>query len=65
MYLVYDVLRIRKSSLANKLLLERRHWPFAAVDIASLTEDQLRNALNILTLIMKSMILLSPACFSL
>ena len=46
MYLIYDVLQIRKSSLANKLLLQRRHWPSATDDISSLTEDQLRNALQ-------------------
>jgi hypothetical protein len=46
MYLIYDVLQIRKSSLANKLLLERRHWPSATDDIASLTEDRLRDALK-------------------
>lgn len=46
MYLIYDVLQIRKSSLANKLLLERHHWPSAMDDLASLTEDQLRNALQ-------------------
>jgi hypothetical protein len=40
------VLQIRKPSLANKLLLERRHWPSATDDVASLTEDQLRKALN-------------------
>jgi hypothetical protein len=46
MYLIYDVLQIRKSSLANKLILERRHWPSTTDDIASLTEAQLRNALK-------------------
>jgi hypothetical protein len=39
------VLQIRKSSLANTLLL-RRHWPSATDDISSLTEDQLRDALQ-------------------
>jgi hypothetical protein len=46
MYLIYDVLQIRKSSLANKLVLERHHWSSATDDLASLTEDQLRNALK-------------------
>jgi hypothetical protein len=46
MYLIYDVLQIRKSSLANKLILERHHWLTATNDIASLTEVQLRNALK-------------------
>jgi hypothetical protein len=46
MYLMYDVLQIRKSSLANSLLLQRRHWPSTTDDISSLTEDRLRDALH-------------------
>lgn len=46
MYLIYDVLQIRKSSLANKLVLQRRHWPSNTDDISSLTEDRLRFALQ-------------------
>ena len=46
MYLMYDVLQIRKSSLANKLILQRRHWPSTMDDISSLTEDRLRDALH-------------------
>ncbi|KAJ5654961.1 hypothetical protein N7490_001964 [Penicillium lividum] len=46
MYLIYDVLLIRKSSLANKLVLQRRHWSKTTDDISSLTEDRLRSALQ-------------------
>ncbi|KAJ6125807.1 hypothetical protein N7471_010300 [Penicillium samsonianum] len=46
MYLIYDVLQIRKSSLANKLVLQRRHWSSTTGDISSLTEDRLRDALR-------------------
>jgi hypothetical protein len=46
MHLIYDVLQIRKASIANKLLLQRRHWPSVTDHISSLTEDQLRDALQ-------------------
>ncbi|KAJ6118382.1 hypothetical protein N7471_013849 [Penicillium samsonianum] len=46
MYLIYDVLQIRKSSLGNKLVLQRRHWSSTTGDISSLTEDRLRAALR-------------------
>lgn len=43
---MYDVLQIRKSSLANRLVLQRRHWPSTMDDVSSLTEDRLRDALH-------------------
>ena len=36
MYLVYDVLQLRRSSLDNSLLVKRRDWESAERDIASL-----------------------------
>jgi hypothetical protein len=44
MYLVYDVLQLRRSSLGNSLLVKRRDWESAERDIASLTVDQLQEA---------------------
>ncbi|KAH7028452.1 hypothetical protein B0J12DRAFT_330012 [Macrophomina phaseolina] len=44
MYLIYDVLQLRKSSLGNTFLIKRQHWRSAVDDIASLTVDQLQNA---------------------
>lgn len=44
MYLLYDILQLRRSSLGNSFLIKRRYWRPAAQDIASLTVDQLQNA---------------------
>ena len=44
MYLLYDVLQLRSSSLGNTLLVKRRNWKAAEDDIASLTVDQLEDA---------------------
>jgi hypothetical protein len=44
MYLLYDVLQLRSSSLGNALLVKRRDWKSAEVDIAALTLTQLEDA---------------------
>ena len=44
MYLIYDVLQIRQSSIGHKLLVKRRNWKSTTDDIASLTSDQLQEA---------------------
>lgn len=44
MYLLYDVIQLRKSSLRNHFLVKRQIWRSAADDIASLTLGQLQNA---------------------
>src|SRR6266516_7352760 len=44
MYLLYDVLQLRSSSLGNTLLVKRRNWKAAEDDIASWTVDQLEDA---------------------
>lgn len=46
MFLAYDVLQLRASSLSNKLFIQRQNWTTATADIADLTEDQIRDALN-------------------
>ena len=44
MYLLYDVIQLRQSSLGHTLLVKRRNWRSVRDDIASLTVDQLQNA---------------------
>jgi hypothetical protein len=44
MYLLYDVLQLRSSSLGNALFVKRRNWRSAEDDVASLTIDQLEGA---------------------
>ena len=44
MYLLYDVLQLRSSSLGNTLLVKRQDWKSTKEDIASLTIDQLQAA---------------------
>ena len=44
MYLLYDVLQLRSSSLGNAFLVKRRNWRAAEDDIASLTIKQLEDA---------------------
>jgi hypothetical protein len=44
MYLVYDVLQLRRSSFDNSLLVKRCDRESAERDIASLTVDQLQEA---------------------
>src|SRR6267378_6629001 len=46
MYLFYDVIQIRKSSLANKILIKRQNWKSTTKDISSLTLQQLQTARN-------------------
>jgi hypothetical protein len=46
MYLLYDVIQLRKASLGNTFLIKRPHWRSAADDIASLTLEQLANAVK-------------------
>ncbi|KAF8860612.1 hypothetical protein BDZ45DRAFT_310087 [Acephala macrosclerotiorum] len=43
MYLLYDVLQLRSSSLGNGLLVKRRNWRSAEDDIAFLAIDQLED----------------------
>ncbi len=44
MYLLYDVLQLRQSSLGHALLVKRRNWNSVRNDVASLTVDQLQDA---------------------
>ena len=44
MYLLYDVIQLRRSSLANSILIKRQHWRSTTKDISLLTVDQLLNA---------------------
>src|SRR6267378_1932906 len=44
MYLLYDVIQLRRSSLANSILIKRQHWRSTIKDISLLTVDQLLNA---------------------
>ncbi|KAF4210355.1 hypothetical protein CNMCM5878_004518 [Aspergillus fumigatiaffinis] len=44
MYLLFDILQLRRSSLGNAFLVKRRYWKSAAQDVASLTVDQLQKA---------------------
>ena len=44
MYLLYDIIQLRQSSLANSILVKRQHWKSTATDIESLTLEQLEKA---------------------
>lgn len=44
MYLLYDVIQLRKSSMGNAVLVKRQNWQSATDDIASLTVSQLQDA---------------------
>jgi hypothetical protein len=44
MYLLYDVLQLRKSSLGHKILVKRQNWKTTKDDVASLTVERLQNA---------------------
>src|SRR5581483_7301421 len=44
LYLLYDVIQLRSSSLGNTLLTKRNRWRSAARDIESLTVNQLQDA---------------------
>jgi len=44
MYLLYDVLQLRKSSLGYSLMTKRRNWRSTKDDIASLTVEELQEA---------------------
>ena len=48
MYLLYDVIQLRRSSLANSILVKRQHWKSTVKDIALLTVNQLLNAVKTL-----------------
>ncbi|XHF99669.1 hypothetical protein AWENTII_003161 [Aspergillus wentii] len=49
MYVIYDVLQLRKSSVSNKMLIKRQHWNAATDNIASLTLGQLQDAAKALS----------------
>ena len=44
MYLLYDVIQLRKSLIGNAFLIKRQNWQSAIDDIASLTVSQLQDA---------------------
>ena len=44
MFLLYDILQLRRSSLGNSILVKRRDWKSAERDIRSLTVVQLQEA---------------------
>ena len=44
MYLLYDVIQLRQSSIGHKLLVKRQNWKSTKDDIASLTSKQLQDA---------------------
>jgi hypothetical protein len=44
MYLLYDIIQLRQSSLANSILIKRQHWKSTTKDIESLTLEQLEKA---------------------
>ena len=46
MYLMYDVLRLQKSSLGYGLLTKRRDWPRVRNKLESLTTDKINEAIN-------------------
>ena len=48
MYLLYDVLQLRRSALGHKLLIKHQKWKKTMSDIASLTASQLENAVKAL-----------------
>ncbi|KAF5857657.1 hypothetical protein ETB97_005478 [Aspergillus alliaceus] len=47
MYLLYDVIQLRKSSMANTFLIKRQNWQSTMDDIASLTVSQLQDAAKV------------------
>jgi Helitron helicase-like domain at N-terminus len=49
LYLMYDVIRLRKSSLGHRLLVKRRDGNATVAEIESLTVKQLRDAPSALT----------------
>lgn len=49
MYLMYDVIQLRKSSLSNKMLIKRQHWTTTTNDMAGWTLEQLQNAAKALS----------------
>src|SRR4051794_39877499 len=44
MYLLYDVIQLRQSSIGHRLLVKRQNWESTKDDIASLTSEQLQDA---------------------
>lgn len=44
MYLLFDVIQLRKSSMGNMFLIKRQNWQTTMNDIASLTVNQLQDA---------------------
>jgi hypothetical protein len=49
MYLIYDVIQLRCSSLGNTILVKRQNWRSVKDDIVSLTVDQLEDAAKTIT----------------
>lgn len=48
MYLLYDVIQLRKSSMGNGFLVKRQNWQSTMNDITSLTVNQLQDAAKML-----------------
>jgi hypothetical protein len=46
MYLLYDVIQLRKSSMGNGFLVKRQNWQSTMNDIVSLTVNQLQDAVK-------------------
>jgi hypothetical protein len=44
MYLMYDVIQLRRSSLGYRLPVKRRDWESTMAEVESLTAAQLRDA---------------------
>jgi hypothetical protein len=49
MYLLYDMIQLRRSSMGNTLLIKRQNWQSTMDDIASLTVNQLQEAVKTVT----------------
>jgi hypothetical protein len=48
MYLMYDVLQLRNSSLGNSLLVKRFEWSSVTRDINSISSAQIQDAVKVL-----------------
>jgi Helitron helicase-like domain at N-terminus len=46
MYLLYDMIQLRRSALGNSMIVKRQNWISVKNDIASLTVEQLQAAAN-------------------
>ena len=49
MYLLYNVLQLRKSSIGHKLLVKRQDWRSTKDGVAALTVEQLQDAAKALS----------------